>query len=84
METQLPENIIGQLNDYLDKLMVDENRLDHSGTLVGQIGHGQQLTMDHLSEEMRVFNAFMQGMGQEYLKKYMEATGKSIIWEQAN
>ena len=29
METQLPENLISQLNDYLDKLMLDENRIDH-------------------------------------------------------
>ena len=78
METQLPENLIVQLNDYLDQLMVDDNRIDHSGTLVGQIGHGQQLTMDHLCQEMGDFNSFIQGMGQEYLKKYMEATGNRL------
>ena len=78
METQLPENLIVQLNDYLDQLMVDENRIDHSGTLVGKIGHGQQLTMDHLCQEMGDFNSFIQGMGQEYLKKYMEATGNRL------
>ena len=78
METRLPENLTNQLNDYLDKLMVDEKRKSHAGTLVGQIGHGQQLTMDHLCQEMGHFNAFIQGMGQEYLKKYMEATGNRL------
>jgi len=78
METQLSESMVGTLNDYLDKLMVDEKRKSHAGTLVGQIGHGQQLTMDHLCQEMGDFNAFIQGMGQEYLKKYMESTGNQL------
>ena len=48
LEAQLSENMVGSLNDYLDKLMVDEKRKSHAGTLVGQIAHGQQLKMDHL------------------------------------
>ena len=56
METRLPENLTNQLNDYLDKLMVDEKRKSHAGTLVGQIAHGQQLTMDHNCEELKAFN----------------------------
>ncbi len=78
LETQLPEYIVGDLNTYLDKLMVAEERKSHAGTLVGQIGHGQQLTMDHLCEEMHNFNTMIQGLGQEYLKKYMEATGNQL------
>jgi hypothetical protein len=37
------KSMVGTLNDYLDKLMVDEKRKSHAGTLVGQIAHGQQL-----------------------------------------
>jgi len=78
METQLPESMVGDLNIYLDKLMVAEERKSHAGTLVGQISHGQQLTMDHLCEEMNEFNVFIQGMGHEYLKKYVESTGNQL------
>ena len=54
LEAHLSENMVGTLNDYLDKLMVDEKRKSHAGTLVGQIAHGQQLTMDHFCEELNV------------------------------
>ena len=40
LEAQLSESMVGTLNDYLDKLMVDQERKSHAGTLVGQIGHG--------------------------------------------
>ena len=43
LETQLPEYIVGDLNTYLDNLVVAQERKSHAGTLVGQIGHGQQL-----------------------------------------
>ena len=56
LEAQLSESMVGTLNDYLDKLMVDESRESHAGTLVGQISHGQQLTMDHHCEELQDFN----------------------------
>ena len=65
METKLPENMVGTLNDYLDKLMVDESRESHAGTLVGQIGHGQQLTMDHHCEELNDFNWLIKGIAME-------------------
>ena len=78
LETQLPENIVGGLNTYLDKLMVAEGRIDHSGTLVGQIGHGQQLTMDHLCEEMKDFNMMIQGLAMDYVKQFAAASGNSL------
>ena len=56
LEAQLSESMVGTLNDYLDRLMVDQERKSHAGTLVGQIGHGQQLTMDHHCEELKDFN----------------------------
>ena len=78
METKLPENMVGTLNDYLDKLMVDESRESHAGTLVGQIGHGQQLTMDHHCEELNDFNWLIQGLAMEYVKNFCAASGNPL------
>jgi len=78
LEAQLSENMVGTLNDYLDKLMVDENRIDHSGTLVGQIGHGQQLTMDHHCEELKDFNWTIQGLAMDYVKQFCAQSGNPL------
>ena len=78
METELPENIVGNLNAYLDNLMVAEERKSHAGTLVGQIGHGQQLTMDHLCNELSEFNMFIQGLGMEYVKQFCAQSGNPL------
>ena len=63
LEAQLSESMVGTLNDYLDKLMVDQKRKSHAGTLVGQIAHGQQLTMDHHCEELKDFQLDDSGLG---------------------
>ena len=78
METQLSESMVGTLNNYLDKLMVDESRIDHSGTLVGQIGHGQQLTMNHLCEELKDFNWLIQGLATDYIKQFCASSGTPL------
>ena len=78
LEAQLSESMVGTLNDYLDKLMVDESRVDHSGTLVGQIGQGQQLTMDHLCEELGDFNILIQGLAMDYIKQFCAASGNPL------
>ena len=78
LEAQLSESMVGTLNAYLDKLMVDESRVDHSGTLVGQIGHGQQLTMDHLCEELGDFNILIQGLAMDYIKQFCAASGNPL------
>ena len=78
LEAQLSEDMVGVLNDYLDKLMVDEKRKSHAGTLVGQIGHGQQLTMDHLCEELKDFNWTIQGLAMDYVKQFCAASGNPL------
>ena len=78
LETQLPENIVGDLNNYLDDLMISEERKSHAGTLVGQIGHGQQLTMNHMCDEMRDFNIFIQAMGLDYIKQFSAVSGNAL------
>ena len=78
LEAQLSENMVGTLNDYLDKLMVDEKRKSHAGTLVGQISHGQQLTMDHECEELKDFNWTIQGLAMDYVKQFCAQSGNPL------
>ena len=78
LETQLPEGMVSTLNDYLDKLMIDESRKSHAGTLVGQIGHGQQLTMDHHCKDLEEFNRLIQNLAMDYVKKFFEITGNKL------
>ena len=78
LEAQLSESMVGTLNDYLDKLMVDEKRKSHAGTLVGQIAHGQQLTMDHHCEELKDFNWTIQGLAMDYIKQFCAASNNPL------
>ena len=78
LEAQLSESMVGTLNDYLDKLMVDQERKSHAGTLVGQIAHGQQLTMDHHCEELKDFNWTIQGLAMDYAKQFCAQSGNPL------
>ena len=78
LEAQLSESMVGTLNDYLDKLMVDQERKSHAGTLVGQIAHGQQLTMDHECEELKDFNWTIQGLAMDYVKQFCAQSGNPL------
>ena len=84
MEADLSEEMVGDLNDYLDDLLQQEDRISHAGTLVGQIGHGEQLTMDHHHPKIAKFNELIQIMGADYLKNFSGATvnpftGKRLV-----
>ena len=73
LETWMPDAMVTGLNTYLDELMKQEDRISHAGTLVGQIGHGQQLTMDH--DDLRL-NDFCQMAGRlatEYVNHFSSA-----------
>ncbi len=78
LEAQLSESMVGTLNNYLDNLMVDEERKSHAGTLVGQIGHGQQHTMDHHCEELKDFNWTIQGLAMDYIKQFHAQSGNVL------
>ena len=84
MEADLSNEMVNDLNDYLDDLLQQEDRISHAGTLVGQIGHGEQLTMDHHHPKLAKFNELIQIMGADYLKNFSTATvnpftGKRLV-----
>ena len=78
LETDLPPDMVDGLNTYLDELLDSEERRSHAGTLVGQIQHGQQLTMNYKAPEMQPFCHLINGMGIEYIKHFAKETGNMI------
>ena len=77
LEAWMPDAMVSGLNTYLDELMEQEDRTSHAGTLVGQIGHGQQLTMDHNDPRLNDFCQKSGILATEYLKNF-GSTGNNI------
>jgi len=77
LEAKMPDAMVSGLNAYLDELMEQEDRTSHAGTLVGQIGHGQQLTMDHNDPKLADYCQMSGILATEYLKNF-GSTGNNI------
>ena len=77
LEAKMPDAMVSGLNTYLDELREQEDRTSHAGTLVGQIGHGQQLTMDHNDPRLNDFCQMSGILATEYLKNF-GSTGNNI------
>jgi len=77
LEAWMPDAMVSGLNTYLDELMEQEDRTSHAGTLVGQIGHGQQLTMNHDDPRLNDFCQMSGILATEYLKNF-GSTGNNI------
>ena len=80
MEAQIPMPMVNNLNAYLDELMVAEDRKDHSSNLVGQIQHGQQLTMNAEHEKVIHFTQTINQLGKEYIKHFVKRIGSSKLF----
>ena len=70
LEAEMPDAIVSGVNAYLDDLVEQEDRISHAGTLVGQIGHGQQLTMDHNDPRLSDYCQMATVLAAEYLKNF--------------
>ena len=77
LETWMPDAMVSGLNTYLDELMEQEDRISHAGTLVGQIGHGQQLTMDHDDPRLNDFCQMAGRLATEYVN-YFSSDVKNV------
>jgi len=77
LEAWMPDAMVSGLNTYLDELMEQEDRISHAGTLVGQIGHGQQSTMNHDDPRLNDFCQMSGILATEYLKNFGN-TGNNI------
>jgi hypothetical protein len=72
LSSELPEDLVDYLNNYLDELLKSENKKSQAHSLVGQISHGEQLSLDFKSKELKDFNEMLEGLGKEYIKKFCE------------
>ena len=75
LECQLPDDIVSNLNEYLDEYKETAEKKSLAGTLVGQIHQGEQLLMDHKHPLLADYYRFITTMGVMYLESYMNITG---------
>ena len=75
LECQLPDDIIDDLNEYLDEYKETAEKKSLAGTLVGQIHRGEQLLMDHQHPLLKDYYRFITTMGVMYLESFMNITG---------
>ena len=78
METQMPEGMVEDLNDYLDEYVVDENKKSLSDTLVGQIAQGEQLLMVNDDPRVKEYTDFVCGLGADYINFFSQNTGSML------
>lgn len=74
LQHQLPQEVVTNLNDYLDVLRSSEQRESASDTLVGQIHQGEQLKMDCKDQTLLPFVSIVENLGMAYLKHFVELT----------
>ena len=74
LQHQLPQEVVTNLNDYLDVLRSSEQRESASDTLVGQIHQGEQLKMDFKDQTLLPFVSIVENLGMAYLKHFVELT----------
>ena len=75
MEHDVPEEMVTNLNTYLDAYLKKKKRKSLAHTLVGQIQKGQQLLMDHQDKKIEEFSNMLCGLGAHYINLYAQATG---------
>jgi len=74
LETQLPEKVIGGLNEYLDARH-NKGGEDFGNKLVGQISHGEQLKINSEDPLITPFVNIVAYMSQEYIKQFCKTIG---------
>jgi hypothetical protein len=77
LETQMPQDMINSVNDYMDEYKHDKNKQSLANTLVGQIDKGEQLLLDHNDKRMVEYNNFICNLGAEYINHF-SASGNSL------
>ena len=78
METQMPEGMVEDLNDYLDEYVEDKNKKSLADTLVGQIAQGEQLLMDNADPRVKEYTDFVCGLGADYINFFSQNTGAML------
>ena len=78
MQTEMPINMVNDINDYLDEYKEDENKKSLADTLVGQIHQGEQLLMDNADPRLKEYTDFVCGLGADYINFFTQQTGTKL------
>ena len=73
LETQMPQQMIDDVNDYMDEYRQDKNKKSLANTLVGQIDKGEQLLLNHDDKRMVEYNNFICSLSAEYINNFAAA-----------
>ena len=76
LETQMPQDMIDDVNDYMDEYRESKNKESLAKTLVGQIHSGEQLLLDHTDKRLIAYNDFVCGLGAEYIRNFANMGNK--------
>ena len=76
LKAEIPDDLVDNLNDYLDELRKDKKRESLAGTLVGQIHQGEQLNIPFTEDErITPYARYLTNMGATYINHFSQATG---------
>ena len=78
MQTEMPINMVNDINDYLDEYKEDENKKSLADTLVGQIYQGEQLLMDNADPRLKEYTDLVCGLGADYINFFTQQTGTKL------
>ena len=73
LETQMPQKMVDDVNDYMDEYREDKNKQSLASTLVGQIDKGEQLLLNHDDKRMVEYNNFICSLSAEYINNFAAA-----------
>ena len=59
LETHMPDAMVADVNEYMDKYRESKHKASLKGSLVGQIHKGEQLLLDHNDPLMKNYNDFI-------------------------
>lgn len=77
LETTMPQEMIDDVNDYMDEYRESKHKESLAKTLVGQIHKGEQLLLDHNDKRLLEYNHFICDLGAEYIN-YFARTGNPL------
>ena len=70
LETQMPQEMIDDVNEYMDEYRESKHKESLAKTLVGQIHKGEQLLLDHNDKRLLEYNHFICNLGAEYINHF--------------
>jgi len=76
LKAKIPDDLVNNLNEYLDELRKDEKRESLAGTLVGQIHQGEQLNIPFTEDErITSYADYITNLGATYINHFSQTTG---------